>query len=86
MVLVVIVQKEGLRIACSSWIMGGLGLLVDGWEVRWPLRRYHTRAGEKVGLGTIAGRIVKRVIVWRRGDLRGWKGGELMVVVVRNYR
>jgi len=36
-------------------IIESLGFLVDSWE-RWhPLLRYHTGAGEKVGLGVIAG-------------------------------
>jgi hypothetical protein len=44
---------------------GELGFLVDGWE-RWcPLLRYHTSAGEKDGLGAIAGRIVQGIIIWR---------------------
>ena len=70
-VLVVIVQT-GHRIAySSSWIMGDLGFLVDGWEGRWPLLRYHTGAGGKVSLGAIAGSIVKSGIVCRYGGLRG---------------
>ena len=83
-VLGVIIQRKGLRIACSSsWIMGGLGFLVDGWEGGWPLLRYHTGAGEKVSLGAIAGSIVKRGIVCRRGGLRGRRKGELMVRIER---
>ncbi len=70
----------GLRITRGiTRIMGGLGFLVDGWE-RWcPLLRYRTGAGEIVGLGTIAGRIVKRIIICRCWELRGWREGELMV-------
>ena len=83
-VLGIIIQRKGLRIACSSsWIMGGLGFLVDGWEGRWPLRRYHTRAREKVSLGAIAGSIVKSGIVLRCRDLRGRREGELMVRIER---
>ena len=56
----VVVHVVGLRIACGiTRIMGGLGFLVDGWERSCPLLRYHTRAGEKVSLGAIAGRIVQ---------------------------
>ena len=61
--MMVVVHVVGLRIARGiTRIMGGLGFLVDGWE-RCPLLRYHTRAGEKVSLGAIAGRIVQRVII-----------------------
>lgn len=64
--MMVVVHMVGLRIARSiTRIMGGLGFLVDGWEKRCPLLRYHTRAGEKVSLGAIAGRIVQRVIILR---------------------
>jgi hypothetical protein len=62
----VVVHMVGLRIARSiTRIMGGLGFLVDGWERRRPLLRYRTRAGEKISLGAIAGRIVQRVIILR---------------------
>ena len=69
----------GLRIAGSvTWIMGSLGVLVDGWE-GWSLfRRYHTRAGEQVSLGAIAGSIVKSAIILGCRD-RGRKERELMV-------
>lgn len=60
----VVVHVVGLRIARGiTRIMGGLGFLIDRWERRCPLLRYHTRAGEKVSLGAIAGRIVQRVII-----------------------
>ena len=63
-ILIVVVHMIGLRKARSvTRIMGGLGILVDGWERRCPLLRYHTRAGEKVSLGAIAGRIVQRVVI-----------------------
>ena len=59
-ILMVVVHVVGLRIACGiTRIMGGLGFLVDGWERSCPLLGYHTRAGEKVSLGAIAGRIVQ---------------------------
>jgi hypothetical protein len=42
---------------------GWLGILGRWWERRCSLLRYHTRAGEKVSMGSIAGRIVQRVII-----------------------
>ena len=57
--------------------------MIDGWE-RWcPLLRYHTGAGEKVGLGAIAGRIVHGIIIWRCWELKGRREGELMVGIKR---
>jgi len=80
----VVVHMAGLGIAGSiTRIMGSLRFLVDGWE-RWcPLLRYRTGAGEKVGLGAIAGRIVQGIIIWRCWELKGRREGELMVGIKR---
>ena len=82
----VVVHMVGLRISRGiTRIMGRLGFMVDSWE-RCPLLRYHTRTGEKVSLGAIAGRIVQRVIKWRSRDLSGGREGELMVRIERISR
>ena len=62
----VAVHMVGLRIVRSiTRIMRDLEFLVDGWEMMCPLLWYHTRAGEKVSLGSIAGGILvaQRVII-----------------------